>query len=55
MVYKSFSIAIAHRANFWDGLIPLVFNLKEQLGSPILRVVADAYFGKVPFLEPLVT
>lgn len=49
------SEGIAHRANFWDGVIPLVLNLKEQLGSPILRVVADAYFGKVPFLEPLVS
>ena len=41
-------------ANFWDGVIPLVLDLKQQLGSSLLRVVADAYFCKVPFLAPLV-
>jgi hypothetical protein len=49
------SEGIARRANFWDGVIPLALNLKEQLGSSLLRVVADAYFGKVPFLDPLVS
>ncbi len=42
------------RANFWDGVIPLALDLKQQLGSSLLRVVADAYFCKVPFLAPLV-
>jgi len=42
------------RADFWDGVVPLILDLKQQLGSEILRVVADAYFSKVPFLSPLV-
>ena len=42
------------RANFWDGVIPLVLDLKQQLGAVVLRVVVDAYFCKVPFLAPLV-
>lgn len=42
------------RANFWDGVIPLVLELKQQLGTFLLRVVVDAYFCKVPFLKPLV-
>ncbi|MDJ0902682.1 MAG: transposase [Xenococcus sp. MO_188.B8] len=44
----------ARRANFWDGVIPLVLDLKQQLNSVVLRVVVDAYFCKVPFLAPLV-
>lgn len=44
---------IARRADFWDGVIPLIFQLKQQLGSSFLRVVVDAYFCKVPFLAPL--
>ena len=42
------------RGTFWDGAIPLVLELKKQLGSVLLRVVVDAYFCKVTFLEPLV-
>ncbi len=49
------SEGVARRANFWDGVIPLVLDLKQQLGSRTLRVVADAYFCKVPFLAPLVS
>jgi hypothetical protein len=49
------SQGVARRANFWDGVIPLVLDLKQQLGSVILRVVVDAYFCKVPFLAPLVS
>ena len=41
------------RADFWDGVIPLILDLKQQLGSRLLRVVVDAYFCKVPFLVPL--
>ncbi len=44
----------ARRGTFWDGVIPLVLELKKQLGSGLLRVVVDAYFSKVTFLEPLV-
>jgi hypothetical protein len=46
---------VARRATFWDGVIPLMIELKRQLGSALLRVVVDAYFCKVPFLEPLVS
>ena len=35
-------------------VIPIVIDLKRQLGSALLRVVVDAYFSKVPFLAPLV-
>ena len=45
----------ARRANFWDGVIPLILDLKQQLNSGVLPVVVDAYFGKVPFLAPLVS
>ena len=34
---------------------PPVLDLKQQLGSVVLRVVVDAYFCKVPFLAPLVS
>ena len=49
------SQGLTRRATFWDGVIPLVLHLKQQLGSRLLRVVVDAYFCKVPFLEPLVS
>jgi hypothetical protein len=49
------SEGVARRADFWDGVIPLVLELKQQLGSAVLRVVVDAYFSKVPFLSPLVS
>jgi|GEM_PF-6591189 len=45
---------VARRANFWDGVIPLILELKKSLGLNSLRVVVDAYFSKVPFLSPLV-
>ena len=44
---------VARRADFWDGVIPLILQLKQQIGSSVLRVVVDAYFCKVPFLLPL--
>lgn len=40
-------------ATFWDGVLPLVFQLFEYLKQAPLRVVVDAYFCKVPFLQPL--
>jgi hypothetical protein len=49
------SQGLARRATFWDGVIPLILDLKQQLGSRLLRIVVDAYFCKVPFLEPLVS
>ncbi len=36
-------------------LFPKFLDLKQQLGSVVLRVVVDAYFCKVPFLAPLVS
>ena len=45
----------ARRATFWDGVMPLVLELKEHLGTGLLRIVVDAYFCKAPFLQPLVT
>lgn len=44
---------VATLATFWDGVLPLVFQLFECLKPAALRVVVDAYFCKVPFLEPL--
>ena len=38
-----------------NGVILLVLDFKQQLGSSLLRVVVDAYFCKVPFLAPLVS
>ena len=50
------SQGIARRGNFWDGVIPpLVLDLKQQLGSVVLRIVVDAYFCKVPFSAFLVS
>ena len=46
---------VARRADFWDGVIPLILQLKQQIGSSLLRIVVDAYFCKVPFLLPLVS
>lgn len=43
----------ARRADFWDGVLPLILELKQQMETSLVRVVADAYFCKVPFLEPL--
>ena len=40
---------IARRADFWNGVIPLIIELKQQIGSSLLRVVVDAYFCKVSF------
>ncbi len=36
------SEGIARRANFGDGVIPLVLDLKQELGSVVLRIVVDA-------------
>lgn len=41
-------------ADFWDSILPLVAELKSYLPSTIkLRLVADAYFSKVPFIKSL--
>jgi hypothetical protein len=45
---------VAHWANFWECVLPLLWQLQQGLGNAPLRVVADAYFSKAPFLNPLV-
>lgn len=40
------------QANFWDAVLPIVYHLAELLQGQ-LRVVADAYFSKAPFIQPL--
>lgn len=42
-------------ATFWDCVLPLVWQLHRQLNQAPLRVVADAYFGKAPFIQPLLS
>lgn len=40
-------------ATFWDCVLPLIWQLHTHLNQAPLRVVADAYFGKAPFIQPL--
>ena len=42
------------QGTFWDAVLPLGYQLAELLQAP-MRVVADAYFAKAPFLQPLLT
>ena len=42
------------QASFWEAVLPLVYHLAEVLHQAPLRVVADAYFCKAPFLQPLI-
>ncbi|MEW5768236.1 MAG: transposase [bacterium] len=42
---------IATAMNFWDAVCPLIAQLQQMLGSVRLRVVADAYFSKAPFIN----
>lgn len=39
----------AEPMTFWDSVCPLVVKLVHMLGKPV-RVVADAYFAKAPFI-----
>lgn len=41
------------QATFWDAVLPLVYQMAEFLHQAPLRVVADAYFCKAPFIQPL--
>lgn len=44
----------AARQTFWDAVLALVLSVSTSLvGAPVV-VVADAYFGKAPFLNPLI-
>lgn len=44
---------IATLATIWDSVQPLLYQLQRQLNQATLRVVADAYFSKAPFVNPL--
>jgi hypothetical protein len=44
---------VATIATFWDCVHPLLWQLHRQLDGAPLRVVADAYFSKAPFINPL--
>jgi DDE superfamily endonuclease len=42
------------RLDFWLVVVALVRELRQYVGAQPLRVVADAYFSKASFLNPLV-
>lgn len=44
---------IATLATIWDSIHPLLYQLHQHLNQAALRVVADAYFSKAPFVNPL--
>jgi len=46
---------VATLATFWDSVLPLIMQLHLLLNQAPLRVVADAYFGKASFIQPLLT
>jgi hypothetical protein len=41
------------RLDFWTVVVALVRELRQHVGDRPLRVVADAYFSKAAFLNPL--
>ena len=38
---------------FWDAAIAAILEVTQQLGDAAVRVVADAYYSKAPFLQGL--
>ena len=42
------------QGTFWDAVVPMVYHLFELLEHAPLRIVADAYFAKAPFIQPLI-
>ena len=44
---------VATLATLWDSVHPLLYQLHQHLNQAALRVVADAYFSKAPFVNPL--
>ena len=44
---------VATLATIWDSVHPLIYQLHQHLNRAALRVVADAYFSKAPFVNPL--
>ena len=41
----------ARTMNFWDAVCPLIAQLSIMLENASMRVVADAYFAKAPFIN----
>ena len=41
----------ARAMKFWDAVCPLIAQLSEMLEHQPMRVVADAYFAKAPFIN----
>jgi hypothetical protein len=41
----------ARTMNFWDAVCPLIAQLSTMLENAPMRVVADAYFAKAPFIN----
>lgn len=42
---------VAQAMHFWDAVCPLMAHLQTMLGGLPMRVVADAYFAKAPFIN----
>ncbi len=42
---------VAQAMHFWDAVCPLMAHLHTLLGGLPMRVVADAYFAKAPFIN----
>jgi len=42
---------IVEQMDFWYTTCPLVVQIKKMLGDASLRIVADAYFSKAPFIN----
>lgn len=42
---------VVKQMNFWDTACPIVVQLRKMLGNVSMRVVADAYFSKIPFIK----
>jgi hypothetical protein len=45
----------ARLMNFWDTVCPLMDQLRLMLGHHPIRVVADAYFSKSPFINRMLS
>jgi hypothetical protein len=39
---------------FWDSVLALVLHMKTLLSNITMRIVADAYFAKAAFIQPLI-
>lgn len=42
---------VAQAMTFWDAVCPIIAQLSVMLGNEPLRIVADAYFAKAPFIN----